>query len=870
MSVYAEIIEWSKSRPAFIQDAIRRLFLKQKLSDDDYAKIKQILIDSVNGKTQCFKSASANDIPQNNGNKIVCTRLLSIENPNNISSLYEEAKIDFSETGLSIVFGENGTGKSSYSRILKKFCWSRQKTTDLKPNIYSDKTEQSVKIRYKYDDTEKEFVWKKNETDPNLNSIFVYDGESALKYITEETEIDFKPVGIEILEKISALCQRLDEDFSKEIQDLSCAKPFDGSIDVTTDIGKWYSTDEIYTEKAIREKINFSDGDSKRKNELAGLLNIDLLKTTNKTLEQKRIRYVNLLNELNKYELIYSDNYIQGLNQVRNDYLAKKSAYELVQQQIEGSDPLPGVGSATWKELWESAKKYALMEVHPDDTTFPKRNGEKICVFCQQPLSIEAEKRLERFNSFISDDTSAKLTAATQLLTSEKNNAARPFVYAQETLNELKTDNPDLMQNVVSFIEAFKKYKEEVVAYLEDISVPNKSLKNFSILRTTALNDFKNYINSISSVITKNTQAIEQQSSLQAEYNNCCEKEKLFSNIDAIVSYYYAQEKIKSLRAYKNMASSPKAAITKEIAFLLENESLVAFNTAFDNFIRIFSPDISNKIEIKKGRAAVGKVYQRSYLKNHNKERLTEILSEGEQKVVVLANFLAECSLDNDDCTIVFDDPVTSLDYKYRDKIASILVDLSKKRQVIVLTHDFYFTRLLIDTYKKSLRKEDYKLISLNLDGNITGIPSDELPYLMKNINERISSIHSGQKTIRQIAITDIERKNYILETQRKRMRALIEKTIEEVFAGKSIQRFSKNIQCKEKMLSSFVCVEKNDIEFILSLFSRYSETEHDGTPNTNLANADDIDKDLQEYLKWHKDFSRRLNDYWNGNNIKG
>ena len=149
MSLYTHIIDWSKNRPAFIQDAIRRLFLQQELSEKDYEELKQILIDAVDNKNPTFKAVTLRDIPHSSGNSFSCTRLLSIENPNNISSLYEKAKIDFSETGLNILFGENGTGKSSYSRILKHFCWSRQKTLSLKTNIYSEKTEQSVKIRYK-------------------------------------------------------------------------------------------------------------------------------------------------------------------------------------------------------------------------------------------------------------------------------------------------------------------------------------------------------------------------------------------------------------------------------------------------------------------------------------------------------------------------------------------------------------------------------------------------------------------------------------------------------------------------------------------------------------------------------------------------
>lgn len=866
MSLYTHIIDWSKNRPAFIQDAIRRLFLQQELSEKDYEELKQILMDAVDNKNPTFKAVTLRDIPHSSGNSFSCTRLLSIENPNNISSLYEKAKIDFSETGLNILFGENGTGKSSYSRILKHFCWSRQKTLSLKTNIYSEKTEQSVKIRYKNNNCEYDFLWPQEKSDSNLNSVFVYDGESASKYITEDTEIDFKPVGIEVLENLSFLCQKLDSGFVQEIQSITLKKPLEGNIDNSTEVGKWYLSNNIYTENEIRTKLSFSEGDSKRKNELSSLLNIEALRKESTILEQKRNRYKNLLSQFNEYRTIYSVNYIQKLNQLKNDYLAKKSAYDLAQQQISGTDPLPGVGSETWKELWESAKKYALTEIHPMEKTFPLSKGEKICVFCQQPLSEDAEKRLSRFNLFISDDTNAKLTNATLALQNEKDNINKPFFYAKETLKELEEDAPALGQRLGAFLTALEEYRKQIFGYISDTINVDKVIGDFQFVESNSLKEFEDYITEIGVIMSQKVQAINQQTILQLEYKNYCEKEKLSLNIDSIILYYQNQHKIQKLQNYRN--AIPKSTITREIAFLLEQESLVVFNNAFDNYIKVLSPAISQKIEIKKGRASAGKVYQRSFLRDHHNEKLTEILSEGEQKVVVLANFLAECSLENDDCTIVFDDPVTSLDYKYRDTIASIFVELSKKRQIIVLTHDFYFTRLLIDTYKKLTQKEDYKLISLSTNGYYSGIPSDELPYLMKNVSERLSSLHSGQKHLKGIAITDIEGKNYVLDAQRKRMRALIEKTIEELFTGKSIERFSKNIQCREKMLSNFVCVEKSDVDLVLSLFSRYSETEHDGTPNPILATEVDIDNDLKAYSDWYATFIDKVKNYKKANNI--
>jgi wobble nucleotide-excising tRNase len=71
------------------------------------------------------------------------------------------------------------------------------------------------------------------------------------------------------------------------------------------------------------------------------------------------------------------------------------------------------------------------------------------------------------------------------------------------------------------------------------------------------------------------------------------------------------------------------------------------------------------------------------------------ILSEVEQKLIALSNFLAECTIDNRLNTIIFDDPVTSLDMDYRDKISDKIVQLSQNRQMSCFTHDLSFLRCL-------------------------------------------------------------------------------------------------------------------------------------------------------------------------------
>jgi len=69
------------------------------------------------------------------------------------------------------------------------------------------------------------------------------------------------------------------------------------------------------------------------------------------------------------------------------------------------------------------------------------------------------------------------------------------------------------------------------------------------------------------------------------------------------------------------------------------------------------------------------------------------VFSEGERTAISLACFLGELAASDDNCGIVFDDPVTSLDHRIRGAVVKRLVAEASKRQVIIFTHDLVFYR---------------------------------------------------------------------------------------------------------------------------------------------------------------------------------
>ena len=87
---------------------------------------------------------------------------------------------------------------------------------------------------------------------------------------------------------------------------------------------------------------------------------------------------------------------------------------------------------------------------------------------------------------------------------------------------------------------------------------------------------------------------------------------------------------------------------------------------------------------------------------------MSSVLSEGEQKVIALADFIAEASLRTKPTPMVFDDPVNSLDYRRLEYVVDRVCQLSEDRQVIVFTHNIWFATEILARFENNTSECTY------------------------------------------------------------------------------------------------------------------------------------------------------------------
>ena len=91
------------------------------LSSKDY---DQLVDDLLESKTHPEVTFGLEQLPQVEVGDPPVT-LVSIANPEHINALASETPLTFEATGLTIIYGDNGSGKSGYARLLKRIARAR-------------------------------------------------------------------------------------------------------------------------------------------------------------------------------------------------------------------------------------------------------------------------------------------------------------------------------------------------------------------------------------------------------------------------------------------------------------------------------------------------------------------------------------------------------------------------------------------------------------------------------------------------------------------------------------------------------------------------------------------------------------------------
>jgi hypothetical protein len=243
------------------------------------------------------------------------------------------------------------------------------------------------------------------------------------------------------------------------------------------------------------------------------------------------------------------------------------------------------------------------------------------------------------------------------------------------------------------------------------------------------------------------------------------------------------------------------------------------------------------------------------------------VLSEGENRIVALSAFIADMLGSVHLTPFIFDDPISSLDQEFEERVVDRLVALSKTRQVIVFTHRLSLIALLEDAVKKI---NEYALayggaidqptiISLRRFGNVVGITEDVIARNMKpssgfNVLKH-QSVPRIQKYLDGNQVPEYE---YAMKAACSDFRILVERCIEQSLLCDVIGRFRRAVNSQKIRLLSKI--KPDDCAFLDGLMTRYSRCEHSQSLELpgELPKLEELIQDIDRAQAWIQEYEKR------------
>lgn len=861
-TILSSILAWSQepTRPLWIRDALRRVVTGVKITPDIVEELKIMALAEA-GYPDAQPIASPVPLSKehistasNDAAKVV---LIKISDVNNINALCNGAVLNFSESGMTIVYGENGSGKSGFSRIIKQIgsCLSPQE--EILPNAYKkDQKHPSCKIKYKIDNIELEHAYQAGSLECSpLRKVHTFDSKSTLSVISEKGYSSYLPFGLNYLDELANnICTEINNSLDRLKSSLPQSLPvipdsFQGSpahqyfINVKQQRGS--PTEYL---KMLPIHANFDEKGEQRIRDIDSLLSNDASSRAQKTRSFARRVRENFYKRISEFESTLCYQNFEKVNYLIENHKQLNDASKALSIKIFDDNtiyPIQNTGSKIWLALWKSAEQFAHEEAYTG-TEYPSKNANR-CVLCQQILDTDSEKRFDTFKKYANSNIKKHL----EDIKKEKSSllsALHGLKTNQDADNAILEDIAEYSQIFCSHLETYissvEKFKNICI---ESLETNNKIESTPPLLPISDLNAFLKDIEEKASIL-ENASNPEVRTKLSAEKRNLCAAKWLKENFESIKSEIQRQINIKKIEKAKFNTRS----ITTLSRNIFDNYINSAFIDLFNSEIReIGLTHLSIDVHSKPEKAR----FIRSILikDTHNTNNSpSKILSEGEIKATSLAAFIAESNLLSYS-SLVLDDPVTSLDHRYRINISKILAMLAKQKQIIIFTHDLLFLSWLMAHHNEECGSEPL-IMSIYRDDKETGIPG-KLPITSKAKRD-INTIEQDLLNLQKIEPSNIDMKKAFESKICKDMRLITENFIENNLLQQIVKRFRVNIITKGK-INKLTNITVDHVNFIENCMSKYSIDlhPHGGESPPSLPSISTIKNDIIRFKELLKIF---------------
>lgn len=850
----AGILAWSADSPSWQRDALRRLATQPSIEPaeiDELAAICKGVQPSVP-----LEAGHLRDVKQDQGD----VYLRSISAVSHVSALAPGQRLSIRKDGLTVVYGDNGSGKSGYARILKKACRARnvEKVEEVIPDIYEQNPGiPSATIEYTIGGQNRSCAWQLGTpADAALSAVSVFDSRTANVHVDDTNDVAYTPMPLKMLAQLAGLCKPVKDKLVADVTRLKEQTPIgltNPACSPETTVGKLVAG---LSGTTALDRIETLSTLSQEERDRHAQLTADLADDPQRVARQLGALKTKVDVQIQKLDRLFASvtyQEVARIDQLVHDAETARQAANAASAALFRDEPIPQIGTEAWHMLWDSARAFSEQDAYPERIFPVTENG--VCVLCQQDLSHAASHRLKRFDEFVRDDSQLRAEQARQRLTAEMERFQGAGLSIHEIGDVTATIRDELKQAELgsevrkATIQAAWRHRQ-ILRHLQHgtaVTAAPNTYNRQGITDCLAALDVR-----VAGLLADAGSA--EQLALLSEKAELADRQWLAGMKADVLAEIERRKQIAALEVAQKQTSTARiTAKSTEVAGALVTDALRAQFT-----IEVGSFKITDlALELRQQSSREGMPRFKVALIRKPDAKVAQVLSEGEHRCTALAAFLAELSTTESKSGIVFDDPVSSLDHIHREAVAQRLVAEAANRQVVVFTHDLAFL-FELEQAARDANFNDMTVNSVARGRDKAGFTHPNPPFKARKVEQIVASLSSQLANERRHydeGNEDEWRKTLksILGTLRDSWEIAVEQAVSSV-----IRRLSNKVDTKN--LVKLTVITAADCEAMRDGYGRCSEMLHSEAADRNrpLPRPEAIEHEIMALEQWSSNLKAR------------
>ena len=856
MTVIDAIKKWAKELPAWQQYAVQILLSKTKLTSVD----EDAIFMKLRAEYGLLDDLIATSSSEENLQELVTVtseapiKFLSISDVTGVNALANDQIIEFNREGLTVVYGANGSGKSGYTRLLKHACHARDRSELIKPNVHSliEATKPSATFNLLVAGDEQSHTWAYGDPpSAALASLAVFDSHCSRAYLDRQGEFSYEPAGFDIFRELVRVIDSFNAKLKMELSHIPLVDAGFPYLRVPgTKVGSLIanlSKDTPPAEVTKLASLSLAEADTHAalRAQLAETTPLEKAVSTRATAA----RFSSIADSILRLKNLVMDEQAKSLYRaVQDSNTAKIAAGRELSAFNSLQGLLAGVAGDAWQALFRSAEAYAQESL--PTISFKALSHTDPCPLCMQPLG-EAAGKLMAISKHISAE--AAVTAIDMRLRARKLFMdIRDTDYVIPISADLQGELAHHLPNITAQIAAFCAVLGARAATICQACHDPENAPTLQALPTcpsapllAAATELERKAKTLTQLADPASRVI-----AQGTFDELAARLRLVEVHDLILKSIQDRGLRARLedcsRATMTTSISRKAseiskeAITQDLGVDLNRElrSLGVENLC----VQFKSVNKKGVTEYKLAIEAPG---------DTSGSLPSEILSEGEQRAIVLAAFFVDLGAARQFNAIVFDDPMSSLDAERRTAVAERIVVEAKIRQVLVFTHDLFFAKLL-DSSATAAECSCCTRALTRTQLNV-GVVQNTLPVSLLSCKKRIVQLKKDLQKLQlrreaNATTASLERD---IKTIYAELREAWESGVEEVLFAGTVRRFDRAIHTKKLERVNVLPADKFAINEAMTKTSTFSGHSAPTEGNVPIPSLENLSEDIEKFATW-------------------